>query len=259
MRGTFKAEDQVTGAPTQINVEDFNLMEDYRNTSSFDCTSVVSTTILMSANGWTIVDDCSQPKINTLMSQNMMNIRQCESPYSLDLSLQWMTISTHDYNRVLSLPVQQPMTKVVHLKSRSRTDIPRRAYWQMPFHNCEKGNKNSDKGTRSASSFSSTSNYDSDNNVPLSTTSCMSDTYLTPYNEVLPVLQLPKYPVEIAFRDMSCVISKRPDRQGVQETTQPLLSAHNSRSNLPQNIQRKVPNTTKELPESAVLEIEAPY
>jgi len=223
MRGTFKAEDQVTGAPTQINVEDLNLMEDYGNTpSSFDCTSVVSTTILMSANGWTIEDDCSQPKTNTMMPQNMMNIRQCESPYSLNFSPQQLTISTHDYNRMVSLPVQQPMTKVAHLKSRSRAYIPRRAYWQKPFHNCE---NNSDKRTRSPSSFSSTSNYDIDNNVPLSPTSCMSDTYLTPYNEVLPALQLPKYPVGITSPERSCVISKRPDRRGVRETTQPLLSA----------------------------------
>jgi len=262
MRGTFEAEGQFTSAPTQINVEDFNITEDYRSTpSSCDGTSFVCTTVPMSASRWTIENHIAQPETNTMMPPKLISISQCESPSSLNLYPQHTTISPHDCNSVLSLPVQQSMMKVAQLpKNRSRTDIRNRAYCQKPFHNSEK-DKNSYKRTRSPSSFSSTSNYDiiGDSHVPLSPPSCMAGTYLTPHHEVLPVLHLLRYPVEIAFPDrISCVISKRPDRLGVLETSQLVLSAPNSPNNLPLNEKRTVPNTSKEPPENDALKIEVP-
>jgi len=256
MRGTFEAEGQFTSAPTQINVEDFNITEGYRSTPySFDGTSVVCTTVPMSASGWTIENDIAQPETNTMMPPKLISISHCESPSSLNLYPQHTTISPHDYNSVLSLPVQQSMMKVAQLpKNRSRTEL-NRAYCQKPFHNCEK-DKNNYKRSRSPSSFSSTSNYDiiGDSNVPLSPRSCMAGTYLTPHHEVLPVLHLLSYPVEIAFPDsISCVISKRPDRLGVLETTQPVLSAPNSPNNLPLNEKRTIPKTSEEPPENDAL------
>jgi len=254
MRGTFKAEGVVTSSSAQINVEDFNLTEYYGSTQSpFDCIPFVSTTRAMSARGQTIEED-----------SYLICMYQCESPSSLTLSLQHTIISPHDYNcnSVLSLPVEQSMLKVAqHLKNRSPAEISYRAYGKKPFHNSEKGNSGSDKTRRIPSPCYSTSNYDiiGDNNIPVPPTSCMSGTYLTPYNEVLPVLHLHNNQVEIAFPDrMSCVISGRPDRQQIREATEPLLSAPYSPNNLPLNVQRTVPFTATEVPENAAQKIEAP-
>jgi len=265
MRGTFKDEGAVTSASSQIDVEDFNLTKDYGSTQSpSDFTPFVSTTTAMSARGQTLEEDSSQPETNTIMHENVISMYQCESPSSLTLSLQHTIIFPHDYNckSVLSLPVEQSMLKVAqHLKNRSPAEISYRAYGKKPFHNSEEGNSGSDKTRRIPSPCYSTSNYDiiGDNNIPVPPTSCMSGTYLTPYNEVLPVLHLHNNQVEIAFPDrMSCVISGRPDRRQIREATEPLLSAPYSPNNLPLNVQRTVPFTATEVPENAAQKIEAP-
>jgi len=226
MSGTVSPKRLLSGASTQINVEDYYHTDDYGGkTSSSQCNTAEPLTRTMSA----IEGESPTAYTKTMIPANMTCARPCESQSSLNFFVSLMTLPPSDQQTVSPLAFQPSLMKVSHrLLSHTRAVLyPTKKQSQVPmqhainYQNVEKIKKNSNKRKRGIysriASFSSLvwsriycNDSIDDSKNPLSPITWTSISWDAASPELPPVLILHKHRVELAFPDrISCVISTR--------------------------------------------------